>query len=71
MLGVRRVYKANLTCTPAELAYGTTLHLPGWSYNNYTAEAVQDMQNYVFRLEKIMGLIDWFGVLMVQRLLRP
>lgn len=29
MLGVRRVYKANVTCTPAELAYGTTLHLPG------------------------------------------
>lgn len=54
LLGLRTVYKADLSSTPAELVYGTTLRLPGEFFHTLEEDAVPDMQNYVSRLRTTM-----------------
>ncbi|XP_064482875.1 uncharacterized protein K02A2.6-like [Ornithodoros turicata] len=50
LLGLRSAVKQDLRCCPAELALGTTLHLPGSFFTPVPADAVPDYSSYIARL---------------------
>ena len=51
LLGIRAVLKEDLSCTSAELVYGTTLRLPGDFFSTPTTE---DASSFVSRLRGAM-----------------
>lgn len=47
LLGIRATLKEGLSCTAAEMVYGTTLHLPG---DFFTTPVFEDATSFVSRL---------------------
>ena len=47
LLGIRATLKEDLSCTSAEMVYGTTLHLPG---DFFSAPTIKDPTSFVSRL---------------------
>ena len=51
LLGIRATFKTDLTCTSAELVYGTTLRLPG-EFLTCTPSAQPDIPSYLEEMRK-------------------
>ena len=51
LLGIRATLKEDLSCTSAEMVYGTTLRLPGDSFSTPT---IEDPTSFVSRLRSSM-----------------
>lgn len=54
LLGVRTALKEDLSCTTAELVYGTTLRLPGEFFTPASNRDLSDPISYVTRLKEVM-----------------
>jgi len=54
LLGIRAQLKDDLKCTTAELAYDTTLRLPGEFFDNSNADLFPDPSSYGTKLKNMM-----------------
>ena len=55
LLGIRSAVKETSGRSTAEMTYGMTLHLPGDFTENYTVDAITDLENYSDRLRIAMS----------------
>ncbi|XP_075526580.1 uncharacterized protein LOC142558316 [Dermacentor variabilis] len=55
LLGIRTAYKADVSCSAAELVYGTTLRLPGDFFASGQQQARISASDYTSRLRGIMN----------------
>lgn len=55
LLGIHTAFKEDITCTSAELVYGTTLRLPGSFFSPSADTTTMDPTSYVSRLKAIMS----------------
>ena len=54
LLGIRTTLKQDIQCTPAELVYGMTLHIPGEFLASTTDISTFDQTNYATKLKTAM-----------------
>ena len=55
LLGIHTAFKEDITCTSADLVYGTTLRLPGSFFSPSVDTTTMDPTSYVSRLKAIMS----------------